>query len=410
MVHELRQLGSAEEFLEHRCHRFGIDKVVRHERGNFLQAHALLDGTFHTHKANAVLVFHQFANQSYATVAKMVDIVGRAVAVLEVHQNLDGRENIIVRQGTQVGRLVQGKALVELVTAHGRQVVVVAIAEQIVKEAGGNFSRGRRRRTQATVDFFLRLLLVGNTVQHKGVANGRRRVVTLGMQHADAVNARFTNAIQQAGRDFVGCFCQKLAGLGISHIHSQKHAVQSIGTHFNGFNASFTDKTPAALGDGLASFNNDIAFAINDVGIGIVLAVQLLAHFPVYRVAIFQAVSFTRVEVVEDLFLAHAHSLEQDGSGHFAATVDTDVKNVLVVKVKVQPGAAHGNDAARIQHFTAGMRFAAIMLKDDAGRTLQLVDDDTLGAVYDKGAFFGHQGQGTKIDILFLDVANGSVA
>ena len=117
-----------------------------------------------------------------------------------------------------------------------------------------------------------------------------------------------------------------------------------------------------------------------------------------------------RVEVFKDLFLAHAHGLEQDGGGHFAAAVNADVQNILVVEVKVEPRAAHGNDAAGIEHLTAGVSLAAVVLKDDARRTLQLVNDDALGAVNDKRALFRHQGQGTKIDILLFDVADGAVA
>ena len=98
LVHELGKLRSSENSLENRGHRLGIDQVMRHERGNFLQAHPLLDCPFHAHKADAVLVFHQFANQAHAAVAKMIDVVGRPVAVLEIHQDLDGRQNILVCQ------------------------------------------------------------------------------------------------------------------------------------------------------------------------------------------------------------------------------------------------------------------------------------------------------------------------
>ena len=81
-----------------------------------------------------------------------------------------------------------------------------------------------------------------------------------------------------------------------------------------------------------------------------------------------------------------------------------------MVKVKIQPGAAHGDNPAGVEHLAAGVRFAAVVLKNDAGRTLELVDDDPLCAVDDKSAFFGHQGQGAEIDILLLDVADGAVA
>ena len=116
------------------------------------------------------------------------------------------------------------------------------------------------------------------------------------------------------------------------------------------------------------------------------------------------------IEVVENLLLAHAHGFEQDGGRHLAAPVYADVEYVLVVKIKIQPGAAHGDNAARIENLAAGVRLAAIVLENDARRALQLVDDNTFRAVDDECAFFRHQGQGAKIDILLLDVAEGTVA
>ena len=82
LIHKLRELGGAEEFLEHRSHRLGIDQIMGHERGHFLQAHALFDGPLHAHQANAVLVFHQLADRTHPAVAQMVDVVGRAVGIL----------------------------------------------------------------------------------------------------------------------------------------------------------------------------------------------------------------------------------------------------------------------------------------------------------------------------------------
>ena len=54
------------------------------------------------------------------------------------------------------------------------------------------------------------------------------------------------------------------------------------------------------------------------------------------------------------------------------------------------------------------MRLAAVVLEDDAGGTLQLVDDDALGPVDDEGSLFGHQWQGAEIDVLFLDIADST--
>ena len=45
-----------------------------------------------------------------------------------------------------------------------------------------------------------------------------------------------------------------------------------------------------------------------------------------------------------------------------------------------------------------------VVLKNDSWRSLQLVDNNALSAVDNKCPFFRHEGNGAKIDILFLDI------
>ena len=96
LVHELGELRRAEKFLQYRRDRFRVDQIMGHERGHFLQAHALLDGPLHAHQTDAVLVFHQFAHRAHPPVAQMIDIIGRTMGILELYQLLDGPEDIVV--------------------------------------------------------------------------------------------------------------------------------------------------------------------------------------------------------------------------------------------------------------------------------------------------------------------------
>ncbi len=76
LVHELGQLAAAEELLDRRHHRLGVDQVVRHRRGHFLvDGHLLLDRPFHAHQADAELVLQQLADAAHAPVAQVVDVV-----------------------------------------------------------------------------------------------------------------------------------------------------------------------------------------------------------------------------------------------------------------------------------------------------------------------------------------------
>ena len=412
LIHELRQLGGAEEFLEHGRHGLGIDEIVRHERGHFLNAHAFLDGALHAHEADAVLVFHQFAHQTHAAVAQMVDVVGRAVGVLHGHEHLDGRDDVLVGEGEHV--LVGGEteAQIELVAAHGGQIVVVGIAEQIVEVAGRNFGRGRRARTQTTVDFLLRLLGARGLVEHEGVADGGGGVGALGVQNAERGYARFLKLIEQGRRHFVGGFGHDFAGGGVDHVFAEEQALERIGSHFDEFDAGSGNLSPVALVQLLAGLDHHVAFGVEDVVVGetiLVVGVQIGVGAHEQTGAV-QTILFLLVEGVENLILGHAHGLEQDGGGHLAATVDAHVEDVLVVEVEVEPRTAHGNHAAGIEHFAGSVRLAAVVLEDNAGRTLQLIDDDAFRAVDDEGALFGHQRKRAEIDVLLLAVAVGAGA
>src|SRR5205823_651245 len=82
-----------------------------------------------------------------------------------------------------------------------------------------------------------------------------------------------------------------------------------------------------------------------------------------------------------------------------ARLVDANAEGFLLGDVDLDPGAALGDDAAGVQ-----FAFAGLGLDDeiDAGRTMQLADDDALGAVDDELAAADHDGHVAEVD-LFLD-------
>ena len=135
LVHELRELRRAEVLLDHRRDRLGVDEVVRHERLDLLRhAHALLDRALHADQADAVLVLHQLADRADAAVAEVVDVVDRALAVLEVDQVADGLEDVALGEHAVVERLVDLELVVQLEAADLREVVALGVEEQVVEE------------------------------------------------------------------------------------------------------------------------------------------------------------------------------------------------------------------------------------------------------------------------------------
>ena len=108
------------------------------------------------------------------------------------------------------------------------------------------------------------------------------------------------------------------------------------------------------------------------------------------------------IEGAQDFFVGlHAQRAQEDRAEEFALAVDTHVENVLGVVFEFHPRSAVRNNLAEEVGAVVGA------LKEDAGRTVQLADDDALGTVDDEGAVLGHQRNVAVENFLFLDVANG---
>ena len=107
LVHELRELRGPEELLDDRRDRLVVDELLRHQRLDVLQAHALLDGALHADETDAVLVLDQLADRADAAVAEVVDVVDLAVAVLELDQVAHDLEDVLAAQRALVERHVR---------------------------------------------------------------------------------------------------------------------------------------------------------------------------------------------------------------------------------------------------------------------------------------------------------------
>ena len=143
LVHELRELAGAEELLDHRGDRLVVDQLLRHQRFDVLQAHALLDGALHADQADAVLVLDQLADRAHAAVAEVVDVVGLTVAVLQLDQVAHDLQDVLAPQRALLERRVEAEAVVELQAADAGEIVALGVEEQVVEE------RGRASRSSA---------------------------------------------------------------------------------------------------------------------------------------------------------------------------------------------------------------------------------------------------------------------
>ena len=98
LVHELRELRGAEELAHGGSRRLGVDQVLRHHGVDIDRGHALLDGALHAQQADAILIFHQFADRAHPAIAEMVDVVDLALAVAQIDQRPDHREDVVLAQ------------------------------------------------------------------------------------------------------------------------------------------------------------------------------------------------------------------------------------------------------------------------------------------------------------------------
>ena len=143
---------------------------MRHQRVDLLRhAHALFDGASHAHETDAVLNFHQLAHRANATVTEMIDVVDRALAVLQIDEVLHRLKDVFAteRRLGETRALIFREILVELVVqlhaTDRREVVALGIEEQ-VEEGLRRLERGRIARPEASVDLhdgvFRRLHLI----------------------------------------------------------------------------------------------------------------------------------------------------------------------------------------------------------------------------------------------------------
>jgi hypothetical protein len=109
LVHELAQLGAAEEVADDGGERLGIDELLGRHRVHALveERHALLDQTLGAGEADAALVGEQFADRTDAAAAQVIDVIQAAFALLEHEQVAGGGDQVLA--GEYAGSCLSGR-------------------------------------------------------------------------------------------------------------------------------------------------------------------------------------------------------------------------------------------------------------------------------------------------------------
>ena len=220
LIHELRKLAAAEEFIHHGRNGLCIDEIVGHHGFDVLQAHLLLDGAFHTHQTDPVLILDQFPYGTDPAIAQMVNVVHAAFrnAVFQVDQILDRCQDVFVTQYRHARRNVQPQFVIHLRAAHVGKIITVRLEKEAVEEFMRGLRRGGVTGPQAPVYFDDRILSRLDPVHQKGIPNGGILAILIDMDELERNDSSLPEQMDLFLRQLLIATNQNLAGLWIKHI------------------------------------------------------------------------------------------------------------------------------------------------------------------------------------------------
>ena len=361
LVHELRELRSAEERVDHRRQRLGVDQVHRRKHLVVTHVHTLADRTRHTHETYRELIRQLFAHGAHAAVRQVVDIVHVGLGVDQLDQVFDNGDDILARQRAN-GRIgIQIQLLVDAVAAHVAQVVALVREEQLLDDVARRRLIGRLRSAQLPVDVNDSLLL--------GVAG----VFLQGIVYDREVDARQALLMQE---DRLGAAFENLVHMFLFEDRLAVH-----------------DNVVALDGNHLARiFVHEVLDPRRKHACG-----ELAAH-GLLEVGLRDLHFVRQIEDFENLLVRLvADGAQQRGDGKLLLTVDVGIHHVVDVRCKFDPRTLERNDTRRIELRAVGVH---ALSEEHARRTVQLGYDDTLRTVDDERTAFGHIGDRTEVHVL----------
>ena len=437
LVHELRQLRGAEELLDRRGHRLRVDHVLRVDLLVLRERQALLDRALDAHEADAECDLGHLADAAHAAVAEVVDVVHLAVAVLDRDQraqhvdhvghvrailgdeSLSGIVLALVGNGREIASVIEDARLlepalrfgarklrrelavhaaVELHAAHRRQVVALAVEEQVVEQVLGGVLRRRLARAHHPVDLDQRLEARRRRVDPERVRNVRAAVEVVDVQRPDFRHVGVHETLHQRGRQRVVRIGKHFAGRRIGDFVSEDLALEVFDRHVQAAHARFLELAHVARGDPAPFLDDDLAVRADLEHCD--LAAQALGHELELGALLCQVDGVVVEEEPQDVGVRVAERTQQDGDRELAAAVDAREHAVLRVELEVEPGAAVRDHARLEQELAGAVGLALVVVEDHARAAVQLGHDHALGAVDDEGAVLGHERQLAEVDLL----------
>ena len=419
LVHELRELARTEELTNRSRDGLRIDEILWREPVAFSLVEALLDGTLNADKTSAELILGEFADAADATVAEVVDVVDAVhrantlftffvdeldivLAVAQSNQKSHRINDVFLRK--RAGAFGGGTAetSIDLHAADARKIIRIGIKEEAVEERFNGFFRRRFTRTHHAVDRNAGGELIRRIVKTQRVGNIGAMIELIRKERFDLAHAGRPQMFERRFRDFLIGLSNDFARLSVDNVLGEDASEEVIVRNRDRRHASLRNIAKMLGSNALVMRNNDLAFAVRNVERHR-LSLESFRNDGKLGSALQELEAVESKEAREDVLDRIADGLQEDRAGHLAAAVDAEVKDVLRVEFKVKPRTAVGNDASGEEELARRMGLALVMLEEDAGRTVQLGNDDAFRAVHDERALFRHQGDFPHVDVVLTD-------
>ena len=392
LIHELAQGAGAEELLDGGSDGPDVDEALGRDDIQILNGHALPDDTLHAAKADAELVLQQLAHAAQAAVAQMVDIILVDQSVGQSVHVVDGGQNVVHDD-------VLGHQIVGVEPALLHQLLAAVLAQQLLQHVEAH------PLLDAAALLGIEIHVAAHVAHPVGEHPDHIAAVQLhgNLRHADGVQL----PALCAGED-VTLVEEDLSGGGVGHRHSQ---LLALGQRPQGqllielIPAHDAQIVPPGIEEQV--LHQGLGGVQRGGLAGAQLAVDL-QHGVLIRLAgvLLQGRHDAGIvtEAVHDLAVRlEAQRTDQAGDGQLPVLIDADPEHLAGVGLVLQPCATVGDDGGG-QQGQIGLEVDLLAVVD-AGGADDLADHHTLGAVDDKGAGVGHQGEITHEDLLLLNFA-----
>ncbi len=225
LVHELAQLGRAEELLDRRRHGLGIDQFLRRQAFAFGHGQALAHGALDPDQTDPEHVFGHLAHTAHPAVAQVVDVVDAAFAVADIDQHAQYIQDVLAIQHTGTFDFLAPDPTIELHAPDARKIVALFSEEQVLEQVLGGVLGRRLARAHHPVNFDQRFQFVAGRIDIQRAGNVRSLVQVVEVEQIEFLDARIAQCFQQflghlrvgRGQHFAGLLVDDRVGDHAAH-------------------------------------------------------------------------------------------------------------------------------------------------------------------------------------------------